>query len=406
MNSACKWQGSIFYFFTQKMNIIKRIFIISSVLLAMVLFFMGIYNLSFKKEDNSEKQEKLGNVAEEMGKPEKENNFSQNISKEKIYALTDEEVIAPVFDKESDKVVYYSASDGKVYSVEYFSGEKKIISGDSLDSLKDVSWSPNRKKVISKFNVDGKNTFYSYDHEKKIGKKLNDGVDIVSWSNLGDKIIYKFYDSEKKERSLRTCDPDGSNENKLAVTPFKMLNFTQIPQKTDIAFWNYPDALSETKLSRISIAGGKESVIFSGKYGADYLWSPSGDKALVSSLESKGSSKMMLGLINENGGEYQNLGIPTFASKCAWSRDGKVVYYALPGSLSEENVLPNDYQDKKIITKDTFWKLDLATGKKDRLIELSEIKESYDADKMFLSASEDRLFFVNRHDGKLYAIKI
>jgi hypothetical protein len=68
--------------------------------------------------------------------------------------------------------------------------------------------------------------------------------------------------------------------------------------------------------------------------------------------------------------------------------------------------MPNDYQEKKFTTIDTFWKINVANGKKDRIAELSDIKSDYDAANLFLSSGEDTLFFVNRIDGKLYGISL
>ena len=156
----------------------------------------------------------------------------------------------------------------------------------------------------------------------------------------------------------------------------------------------------------VSTVGGEVRKIFSGRFGADYLWSKDGAKALVSSSDSKGGSKINLGIINNNGGEYQNLNIPTFVSKCAWGKDNKTIYYALPSFSSENYVLPNDYQDGKITAKDTFWKMDISSGKAERIVDIKDIKDSYDATGMFLSPSEDILFFINKIDGKLYGINL
>lgn len=114
---------------------------------------------------------------------------------------------------------------------------------------------------------------------------------------------------------------------------------------------------------------------------------------------------MTLGLISMNG-SYQELGIPTIASKCVWSQDGKTVYYALPGGIPDGSVMPNDYQENKFNTTDTFWKINVITGEKERVIEAGEIKEKYDSSNMFLSATEDAIYFVNRTDQKLYRIQL
>ena len=112
-----------------------------------------------------------------------------------------------------------------------------------------------------------------------------------------------------------------------------------------------------------------------------------------------------LGMITING-EYYELGIPTIVSKCVWSSDNKEVYYALPGGIPEKSVMPNDYQEGKFTTEDTFWKVEVSSGKKERIVNTEEIKEKYDSSNLFLSPTRSALYFVNKIDGKLYRISL
>jgi len=155
----------------------------------------------------------------------------------------------------------------------------------------------------------------------------------------------------------------------------------------------------------IGSLGGDVKTVFSGKYGADYVWSPDGKKAAVSFLAQQGKSQMNLGIVTLDGA-YQDLGIPTLASKVVWSKDGKTLYYALAGSIPDGAVMPDDYDSKKFTSSDTFWKVDTTTGQKSRIVETSDIMQNYDASQLFLSPTEDALFFVNRIDGKLYRINL
>ena len=57
-------------------------------------------------------------------------------------------------------------------------------------------------------------------------------------------------------------------------------------------------------------------------------------------------------------------------------------------------------------TQDTFWKMDVATGKKERVIETTDISGKYDSTNLFLSNKEENLYFVNRIDGKIYKLEM
>ena len=50
--------------------------------------------------------------------------------------------------------------------------------------------------------------------------------------------------------------------------------------------------------------------------------------------------------------------------------------------------------------------MDISSGKAERIVDIKDIKDSYDATGMFLSPSEDILFFINKIDGKLYGINL
>ncbi len=388
--------------FQKKMTLSKKIFITSSILLVTTLFFFGLYNFSFRKKNTGENKQ-----ANQQKEEKQESIFSpapKEKQTEKIQAISSGGVLGVVLDEKEERVKYYLTENGNVIETDLEGKNKKIISDTDLPGLKDVYWSSDREKVISRFNIEGKDAFYVYDYRSKSAKKLNEGFSVVRWSNVGDKIIYLYADAKKNERWISVADSDGTNWKNLTDAEFGSVSFAQVPQSALVAFWNQANAFEETKLKIVGIMGGDSKIIFSGKFGTDYRWSPDGKRILASSADVRGGGRIMLGVMNSNGGEYQDLGIPTFISKCVWSKDNKTVYYALPGSIPAGVVMPNDYQERKVITADTFWKVDVETGKKERLVELEWIKNSYDATNLFLSPSENALFFINRMDGKLHRL--
>jgi hypothetical protein len=205
---------------------------------------------------------------------------------------------------------------------------------------------------------------------------------------------------------LNISDPTGENWMNLGEVEYKNISIAPIPRTGMVSFWNSPDAFTQTLFQSVLISGGTSKIISKDFYGADYLWDYSSEHILISHTENKGGNEPILGVMNSNGGEYKNLGAPTFVSKCAWSRNGKDVYYALPGEIPDGMVLPNDYNARKFYTADTFWKMNTETAEKEKLLETDKIKEKYDVQEMFLNEKEDFLFFLNRIDGKLYRLSL
>jgi len=377
----------------------KKVFIISLVLLVVVLFFLGIYNFAFKKSTPIVAQPATQENPTDVKK------ITDQETPEKISVISSQPVLGPFFDKKSGTISYYSAKDGTVWTVNADgSGEKQIVS-KTLDGLKNVLWSPDHSKVLTTFEKNGQQSFYQYDYNTNKGTQLKNGLDTVAWDNTGAKIFYKYYDSTTQKRSINIADPDGSGWQKIADTEFKNVSISPVPSTSNVSFWNFPNADEETQLTIVGAVGGEPNVILKGKFGADYLWSPDGTQALVSSLASNDSKMTTLGLVTVNG-QYHDLAIPTIVSKCVWSNDGKSIYYALPGAIPDNARMPNDYQDNKFMTDDTFWKIDITTGEKSRLINASEINGKYDSSDLFLSATESDLYFINRSDQKLYKIKL
>jgi len=379
----------------------KKVFIVSSVLLVVVLIFWGIYFFAFKDSAN------VKTVTEKTAEKDPVISGDTKISdgNAKIKDISSEEVIAPVIRAEGNKILFYATLDGRVFSIEFDGTGKTTVSSQVLAGLTDVTWTMDRKKVISKFGSEAKKSVFNY--ESKTGKALGAGSYNFAWSNLGDKLLYQYKNGKTNELSV--ADWDGSNWKKITDVTFPRITIAPIPQTSLVSFWNYPVSGEETSLFGVGILGGEAKKLFGGKFGADYLWSPNGKKALVSFAEKQNGSKMGLGVINSDGTGFRDLDIPTLASKCVWTSDGKTVYYALPGNITEGAIMPDDYQVVKFKTKDTFWKINIERGEKTRLIELDELSKigiGFDAMKLFLSDKEDILFFVNRVNGHLYRLEL
>ena len=378
----------------------KKIFIISAVLLVLVLIFLGVYNFAFKKEATNT-QQKNSPVIAETKKP----TAAPEIRIEKIKAISDGPVLGPVIDKKTEKVKYYDANNGTVWQTDSDGQNKQQLNSTKVLGIKSVLWSPDHSRVLTTMQKDEKTVFYMYDYVSQKSTLLKNGLDTVVWDGLGTKIYYKYYDAISKKRNLNIANPDGSAWQVIGDIEQKNIKISALPLTSLVSYWNYPSNTDETQLKLIGATGGEQKLLLSGRYGADYLWSPKGDKALVSSLVDKNSKSMTLGIVNTEG-KYQDLNIPTFVSKCAWSDDDKTVYYALPGDILSGATMPNDYQENKFNTNDTFWKMDITTGEKERIVDPTEIKSKYDSSNLILSPTEDSLYFINKTDQKLYKVSL
>lgn len=379
----------------------KKIFIISSVVLGFILLLLAVYNLAFRNNVNNPFVDSKKTI-EVKSLDATDFAAAKNTA---ISVIADEKVMAPTYDSKENSVLYFVSQKREIKKVSVDTSSTMSLMTLSGEPLRAV-WSPSQKQVLAEMRTYQETRWYMIDIEKKTETALKSGIEKPIWTSLGDRIVYKYYDAKTKERSLNIANPDGSDWKKIADSPFKNMSAAVTPQGSLLAFWNQGNAYEETSLRMVSLIGGDVKTVFSGKFGADYVFSPDGQKILLSSTNQKGGTSTMLGLLLNQGTQYQNLLIPTLAAKATWSKNSTSLYYALPGALPDNAVMPNDYFSKPLVTQDTFWKVNVETGEKKRIVETKDIDKGYDASFMSVSDDETALVFVNRTDGKLYRIKL
>ncbi|MFA6159886.1 MAG: hypothetical protein WC678_02230 [Parcubacteria group bacterium] len=384
------------------MSTLKKIFFFSLFILFLSLLFWGIYTLSFKKTELPKNTILPLNNSTPQDLPK-----TPPASKEKVSIVSQEPVISPTISTAGDKIWYFGAS-GELKETDLVGGVSKKLTEKKIISLISGIWSLDKSKILLKTNKDSAESYFLFfDIKNDQLTMLNKNITEAFWQAVSSKIIYKYFDSASKKSSLNVSDADGKNWKKILDLPHDKISFSQIPRSGLISFWNNGDAYYPTNFQTVSLLGEDTKSLYKDSFGADYLWDNSGSHVLVSQTDEKGGTKIQLGVMNYNGGEYKNLGLPTFVSKCVWSKDNKTIFCALPGNIPDNSILPNDYTTGKFTTADTFWKIDTVTGEKSRLVETSDMPNtSFDASEFFLNTDESLLFFVNKIDKKLYKIAL
>ncbi|PID52516.1 MAG: hypothetical protein CR972_01550 [Candidatus Moraniibacteriota bacterium] len=373
------------------MSVIKKIFIVSTILLLVLLIFFGIYTVAFKKS-----------VMQPVQKDEKSTFDIADFASKELTNVTSDSVISATIGPNGDTIRYYDANDGRVWTMTLRGTNKEVLNSEVSGVPSEAKWSLDGNSVILKYE---NGEIYTYNHATGQKNKLRDGMDDVEWAGTSGKILYKYFDKETKERSLNIANSDGTNWKKIADLPYRFTDFVQIPSSILAAFWPRAEAgVNSSLFTASTISENEPKKVFEGMFGADFLFSPDGKKALISSVNTDG--KVTLGVIDTKGKNYTDFLVPTIARKAVWSEDGATIYFAMPTNVPDNVVWPDDYNAKKFMTKDTFFKMDVNTGKKVRIIELEEIKDAVDAVNLFLSPSEDMLFFTDRNSGLLYRLSL
>lgn len=379
----------------------KKIFIVSLSVFSVTLLFLGVYNFAFKSNPrNPTVDEKLREAAKEEADALFEENRSQAGP---VEAVSDMPVYGAAIIGEN-AIAFFR--DGALRKFSYGGGGEETLIGDLPGKMLEHRWAPDRHAALALFERNGERRWHLVDLTNHSVTPLKKGLTAPTWSNLSEKIFY-FYDNGNGTMSIDSAKPDGSDWEEICQSPALRSPISRsVPGTALLSFWGRPSAFEEASLYTVPVTGGSPKPIFEGKFGADFLWAPDGGKVLVSNTIGRGGAEVRLGIANQNGGEFHTLLAPTFVSKTVWSKDGKTLYYALPLSLPENVVLPDDYFGQSLMTNDSFWKMDVSSGQSERLLLPGEVMEEFDGTDFFLDAEEHFLFFTNRRDDRLYRIRL
>ena len=319
---------------------------------------------------------------------------------DKLDKIIDSKVDFIFTDSEEGKIRYYNLDGGGFWMTSFDGSFKKKIVSDNFEDLKEVIWFEDGKKALIKSGDDF--YFYTFDEGKNIIKRAKN----MNWLNFGEEITYVFEDQKSRKKTLNVANPDGSNWKEISELKDANLKMKSIPRSSKTSFWLNPDSFVESRLNIISAGGVGLEELGDLKYGSDYLWSPEGNRFLRSYVTEKGGKSLILECCQAKEGSCKNLDFPTLASKCVWLKNNKEIICSEIRNLKEANVLPNDHRDKKFISKDFFWKINIESGEKNKIIEDKEVKVDVDARNLILSPKEDFLFFINGADNSLFRLKI
>jgi hypothetical protein len=380
----------------------KKLFFISGSFFLLVLAFLAVYNFAFRH-----------NTADPVADPAKKEAFEEKKAAEASETtprsvifdqIIPEDVLQPVAGENG--IFYYSSRDNAIKEASFDGKNQTTLIRNLPGPPNRLVWSPNRQGILALIKRDGGELWHHIDLRNRVVTPLKKEMSRLTWTSLGDRILYQFTDPENNERTINISLPDGSNWAKLATLGRDDHFIAMVPQSSTITFWKRTNGQSASALEAINITGENRRLLVSPRFGADFLWSPDSRRLLVQSVTREGSADLELGLADERGGGYRNLLAPTFVSKIAWSKDSETFYYALPGAFPAGTVLPNDYHSRAVTSADTFWKMNVRTGKKERLVPIEEMTQVFDASDIFLSPTETDLYFVDRLTSKLYRITL
>ncbi len=388
---------------------LKKILIISAVILIVALIIFLVYTFFFKKPTGQPIGGEGGQFPSggegQPGTGDEQKEGTTPSPEIKIKAISTEKVLAPTLSADKTRVIYYGQTNGNVWQSAFDGSSLTNISSTVLNNLAKIIWSPDKTKVISIYqNPNETINKYSYDYKTGKASLLGSYIQEITWSLNSDKIAYQYTNETTDENNVSTANPDGTNAKNILQIRIKNINIDWIG--SEISFYEKPSGLVQSSLFLLNPLSKNLTKALSDIYGLTVKWSPQKDKVLYSKTTSNGTNVGVY-FAPKNGSTETNIGVSTLIEKCVWLQDNRTILCAVPKNIDEAAILPDDFYKGSFLSDDEFWKINTATKEKTPLLDSWERgNEVYDATSLFLSPLEDYLFFVNKKDGLLYSIEL
>ncbi len=368
----------------------KKIFIISSILFLIAGIYLFVQFFLFQEKPIIHENKTKDDLSVLSNK--------ENSLDKKIERVIKEEVVTPLMDVSGNKILYFNQGNFLLSNLK--GTVKSSIGAYPFNVLEEIKWSSDNNQAIIK----DADKYYIFDISSLDAKPFKSDADNLIWGSKKDQVIYKFYDSNSQKRSLNIADSSGASWEEITEIPFRYAEIEVNSKDKKVALFSLPKASQETQLFIVDLLKKEKREIEKKYKGADYRWSPNGEKLLFS--YTKDSGKTSLAILNINDESVSELNFPGLVDKCVWLSDSIGIYCANLTYSDTEVVLPDDWESGKISSSDTFWKIDTVKGEQKRILELNEINENVDATSLFMDKDEKILFFVDKKTNNLFRIKL
>ncbi|MEK7085145.1 MAG: WD40 repeat domain-containing protein [Patescibacteria group bacterium] len=329
----------------------------------------------------------------------------------KLYKLVPESVSGAMFVKNAPqssrraatsssagKIRYIERATGHVYDIDPDGKNKTRISNTTAPGIFDVAWAPDGNRAVLKYAAGSSISIISakFTGSTTQGVFLSSDLKDILFSPKGDRIAYVA--ESGGDGVIITASPENKNPRVIFKNPFSSWMFLW-PEEGIMYIAPRPSAYLNGFLYRLNIASGALEKIAGPRAGL--LFSVSGNTVLVS--ESNPRKKTIDTLVlDAKTGKTSLSPVRVIPEKCAWSKKEKEAAFCAVSDPFPPAVIPDDWYQGKILFADKVVKINFGAAPQKEFM-LGEFADVY---KPFLSPEEDKLFFINRVDGALWALEL
>lgn len=300
-------------------------------------------------------------------------------------------------------VRFYNPTDGLFYRITS-DGLQIPLSDKPFYDVQGVSWGKASDKAILTF-PDG--SHISYDFATGRQATLPKYWEEFDFSPNDSQIVSKSVGNNEDNRFLVIADSDGSNARALEELGQNQdkVHVSWSPNNQTVAYAFTGEPLGFDRQNVVLVGQHHENFKNLVVEGRGFIpnWSPSGQNILYSVYSGDVGFRPMLWVSGGSGDQInanrRNLGLQTWADKCAWHSE-QFVYCAVPTNLGDGAGLQRElFTD----TQDVIYKIDLASGS---LINLGQPDGNPSVNQLTVSADGRAVFFNDRSSGKLVRFSV
>lgn len=303
--------------------------------------------------------------------------------------------------------IWYIESSGKVSS--FYKGKKTELSSSEISGLRRAVFSPDGKEILVSFVSNGSIKLSVYQIENNSWLPLPEPAKAADWGP-DTKTHQLFLVSENGGNTyLGTLDVDNPNAKVDVLVQMKSFGF--IPSwvsSSTVVLSEAPSARAPASLWKLNIKNKTLSPILQDIPGLSAIWNMNSTGGLIFETNNQKYGGILI-YADYNSLESRDLKYLTLPEKCVFAdptNKGVLnsVICAVPkdqDSLNQQ-ILPDDYLTKNTYTEDQIYSIDLDGGQISNLL----LPANVSIDATQLSLENSILFFINRYDQRLYALKL
>ena len=319
-----------------------------------------------------------------------------SIAEQKLVRLTDFAVISPSLNKTEDKILFYKKDGGDLLVSDLGGSSQQKLSNLTIIGLTEAVWAPARDRAAVFYLDSGAVRGFLHIGTSTVSLLPADITSAV-WSPDGKSFAYTRKESD--DLVLVISDAAGKNPRAVFKTPVLDAHIRWISADR-IAFATPPSGLAEGYAFIYSRASGIVQKVLGPVFGLESLWSPAASRVLISSTP-RGGGRLNLAIYDPAERKSQGLAVASFADKCAWGSEEEI-WCAAPRNLASASLLPDQYLTGEFHTSDRIVRIELKTNGVEEIFGEGD----FDMENPILTKDKKYLFFVNRGDGTLWALKL